>query len=173
MAFYIGQKSYLSAIRVFNDSLEISRVNNISVLREQATPKDIVQYADSLKGGQVWFSDFMAYRYTTGGRYVVSMLRNVNSLNNPAVKLGTLRIDIDERALAQLFVSEVKTYGGQVYLVDSAGKILSASDSAALQTFHRRRHSGGIHRARRGWRPAARNWSAPFRSRAATGASSA
>jgi two-component system sensor histidine kinase YesM len=133
MAFYIGQKSYLSAIRVFNDSLEISRVNNVSVLREQATPSDIVQYADSLKGGQVWFSDFMAYRYTTGGRYVVSMLRNVNSLNNPAVKLGTLRIDIDERALAQLFVSEVKTYGGQVYLVDSAGKILSASDSSALQ----------------------------------------
>ena len=134
MAFYIGQKSYLSAIRVFNDSLEVSRVNNISVLREQATPPDIVKYADSLKGGQVWFSDFMAYRYTSGGRYVVSMLRNVNSLNNPAVKLGTLRIDIDERALAQLFVSEVKTYGGQVYLVDSAGKILSASDSAALQT---------------------------------------
>ena len=132
MAFYIGQKSYLSAVRVFNDNVEVSRVSNINLLRDSTTPDAVVREADSLKGGQVWFSDYMAYRYTTGGRHVISMVRNVNSLNNPAVKLGTLRIDIDERSLAQLYNSEVQTYGGQVYLVGGDGKILSASDSAVL-----------------------------------------
>ena len=132
-AFYIGQKRYLDMIRLYNDTVDLYNVSGNTVLR---TPIDteLAEMANHLKGGQLWFSEYLPYLRQDGGKYVISLLRNVNSLNNPAEKLGVLRIDIKESALASLFENEARTYEGSIYLVDENGNILSSSRRDSLGT---------------------------------------
>ena len=132
-AFYIGQKRYLDMIRLYNDTVDLYNMSGNTVLR---TPIDAerTERVNELKGGQLWFNEYLPYLRQEGGKYVISMLRNVNALNNPSEKLGVLRIDIKESALASLFDNEVKTYEGTLYLLDEEGKIISSSRRDVLGT---------------------------------------
>ena len=131
MNMIVGQSGYFESIKLSNDRVDVFARNSYA-LSAPRTSEAKLREADAQKGGWIWFGEERGYTHRGDGRYVVSMLRNVNSLINPAVKRGVLRIDILEKNLSALFADEALTYSSALYLIDAEGTVLSATDSGAL-----------------------------------------
>ena len=129
----VGQSGYFESIQLSNDKISLY-ARNSSALSVPQTSDAQKREADAQKGGWIWFGEERGYTHRGDSRYVVSMLRNINSLINPATKLGTLRIDILEQRLAELFEDEALTYDSTLYLIDEEGNVLSSTDNSALGT---------------------------------------
>ena len=120
---------YIDSVTIFskNDTL---RVGSQAL---DPIPDEMVRKAVSLQGMGFWKStSWLGKPPQEKNNYFISYYRAINSLNMLNKNLAVERITIRESSLFQIY-SKLNTYkGGEMYLLDADGTILSSTDKRVL-----------------------------------------
>lgn len=126
MAFYLGQKNYIDSIYLMNNNISLyNGFNSTSIINMD---EKTLQLADKLKGGALWMIDQVYIKLENKSHNTISLIRNINNIQNPKQKLGVIRINIMESSFLDLFQDDIDAFGGDIYLIDENDRIISSSD---------------------------------------------
>jgi two-component system sensor histidine kinase YesM len=124
-----GSKAAILSINIYGDNgLQYETAGPSTVLGE-ALPWPSLVPSD---GTSVLTLPYRRNFQTLGTRYVLSFCRQLNDMNHLSQRLGLVRIDIDEQAVAALYRQSALGKTGTIFVTDGKGRILSHADPELL-----------------------------------------
>lgn len=124
-------KSYILSINVYgDDGLDFETAG-------YSYPDDkekMQQYERDIpvNGNTILSSTYKRYYNILGDKYVMSLYRQLNDINNLSRRLGIIRIDLDEREINKTYKDIKLGDTGYVFVTNKDGDILSHSDVGML-----------------------------------------
>lgn len=126
----IGTKIFFDSICISKNKYEILYQKGNLIYKEDPS---FLKRAISLKGLGFW-TDSYVINYYSGSQRVISFYRRINDFNMLGRCIGIERISINEEAICSLY-KDINPYrNGQIFLVNSQGKVISATEKEVIGT---------------------------------------
>jgi two-component system sensor histidine kinase YesM len=128
LTFHLAGKNYINSVTV--EGINGNKLHFGEPVR--AAEKQWIRLAKERKGKIVWSSAYAVSSGWSGKKYVVTLFRVINDINDAKRPIGLVRIRINARDLYQSFTGAVTRDKGRVFVVQRDGSVVLDDDDKYL-----------------------------------------